>query len=243
MEQYRSDGICKNRIFDAPQYRNRTRIFQDRQDAADALAKLLPTWLIRSNPVLMAISDAGYLLAGSLAERFGLDIEFTPVQRVVLPWDKEIDYAAVAFDGTVYLDHEMVNHTRLGKGEIDKGIARAIDCLSRDSMLSSSLSVCRIKNRSVLLVDEGVTTCAAACAAIKSLKVYRSKRPSLALTTAYDRALLKLAPSFRHIFCTNIRSGFSYAPDDAYKQPVADATIRSTSLQNAGRAQQLIASQ
>lgn len=220
MEQCRLDDLRQNGIFDLLQYRNRKRIFQDRQDAAENLAKLLPAWFVRLNPIILAISDAGYLLASSLAETLNLEVEFTPVQRVVLPWDAEIDFAAVAFDGTVYLDREMVDRNQLGRREVDKGIARAHESISRGSATINRLSMCRLKNRRVLLVDEGVATCAAVCAAIKSLQAYRCKQPTLAITTAYDKALMQLIPLFEYIFCTNVRSGFGYAADDVYKQLV-----------------------
>ncbi|MBN1379566.1 MAG: hypothetical protein JXA04_10065 [Gammaproteobacteria bacterium] len=241
MEQNRSNHIRTRRIFDLPQFRNRTRVFHDRQAAVDALTELLPVWFIRSNPILLAISGAGYILAIDLAERFGLDVDFTPVQNIVLPWDKDIDYAAVAFDGTVYLDQEMVEHNHLGQSEINKGIERAFKKMPRDLLLNNPLRARNIKNRNVLLVDEGVTTSAVARAAIKALKNYRSKTTSLAVTTAYDRALIKLSSSFEYIFCPNIRSGFAYDAADAYKQSVAEINLTNVALQQKIKMDQLMA--
>jgi putative phosphoribosyl transferase len=241
MELNRSDRFGINRIFDLPQYRNRTRVFQSRREAADAMARLLPSWFIYSNPVLLAVSARGYALATSLARRFELDVDYAPVQNVCLPWDSETDYAAVAFDGTVYLDSDMVNHNRLGQREIDKGVARVLETMRSEAIPVNSASLRNLRTRNVLLIDDGVTTGAVVRAAIKMLKCYCVTIPSLAVTTAHDRALSKLSPLVKYIFCVNIRSGYSYVVDDAYKQSVGSRAGDDAGLSNGIRLDSLSA--
>jgi predicted phosphoribosyltransferase len=220
MRETESACCCKHRIFDLPHLRNRTRVFHGRQEAADALAELLPNWFIQFNPLLLAISDAGYVLASRLARQFGLDAGFVPVQRVSFPWDNDVDYAAVAFDGTVHLDRARIEHNRLGQKEINKGLARALDAMQQEVGPIKLSTISRMKGRSVLLVDEGVATDVAIQAVLKALIAYRIKQPSLLVATAHDRALIKLSSSVKYIFCGNMRSGYSYMVDDAYTQPV-----------------------
>jgi putative phosphoribosyl transferase len=166
-------------------------------------------------------------VATSLAHRFELDVEFMPVQNVCLPWDNETDYAAVAFDGTTYLDRDMVNHNRLAQHEVDKGVARVLERMRSEAAVIDSSSLRKLRTRSVLLVDEGITTGAVVRAAVKTLKCHHVFKSSLAVTTAHDRALSGLTSVVKYIFCANIRSGYSYTVDDAYKQSadgyVADA--------------------
>ncbi len=220
MELTASNRVSAQQIFDLPKLRNRTRIFNNRQEAIHALVELLPSWYLAREPLLLAISSAGYTMAAELVDVLDLDVEFTPVQNVALPWDGEIDYAAVAFDGTVYLDDEMVERNRLGQREIEKGIERALATMRRNAMLITSRSLQRLRNRDVLLIDEGITTATLAKAAIKALASYQVKQLSLAAATAYDKALIRLSSSIEYVFCPNICSGYSYVAGDAYRQSV-----------------------
>ncbi len=228
MELTVSNRFSSQQIFDLPQLRNRTRVFNNRQEAVQALLELLPSWYIERKPVLLAISSAGYNLATGLAAQLDLDAIFAPVHKVSLPWDGDIDYAAVAFDGTVYLDDEMVERNRLGQLEIDKGIERALATMRRESMTINSASLLPVRNRYVLLLDDGVTTSASVRAAVKALRIFRVKQTSLATTTAYDKALHQLSSVIEFIFCANICSGYSYIADDVYKQPVAENLTKTT---------------
>lgn len=225
MEQPESGKLSSPRIFDLPQFRDRTRIFQDRQEAGQVLAALLPSWFLQRKPILLAISAAGYTLATILAQRYKLDVDFTPVQNVALPWDDNVDYAAVAFDGTVYLDRELLERNRLGQREVDKGVERAFKMMQRELDLVNFVSLHTLRNRNILLVDESITAVAVVAAATKALKAYCTEKPSLAVTTAYNRALVRVTPSLGYVFCTNVRSGFSFSADDAYKPSVASDTL------------------
>jgi len=222
MELNSSDRSARAPIFDLPQYRNRTRIFQSRREAAEMLAGLLPSWIIHTKPVLLAVSTYGYTVATLLARRFELELKYMPVQNVCLPWDNEVDYAAVAFDGTTYLDQDMIEHNRLGRHEIDKGIARARDRVRCGVAATAADSLRNLRSGNVLLVDESIATGVVVRAAVMALESYHVMKPSLAVVTAHDRALGKLDPVVKYIFCANIRSGYSYSVDDAYKQSVVN---------------------
>lgn len=224
MEVIGPNCIARNRIFDIPRYRNRMRVFHNRLEAADALAELLPVRIVDANPVLLAISGAGYMVATELASHFDLDVDFIPVQSIMLPWDSDTDYAAVAFDGSVYLDEGMIERNHLGQKEIDKGVKRALLSMRREAVLINSSWLQRLRNRNLLLVDEGIATNVCVRAAVQALRVYSDERPSLAVATGYERALLELSPWVRRIFCANIRSGFTYTVADAYRQLVSTHT-------------------
>ena len=228
MELTVSNRFSTQRIFDLPKLRNRKRVFNNRQEAVQALLELLPSWYVERKPILLAISSAGFNLATGLAAELDLDAVFTPVQKVALPWDAEIDYAAVAFDGTVYLDDEMVERNRLGHREIEKGIERALATMRRESMIINSVSLLPVRNRYVLLLDDGVTTSASVRAAVKALRIFHIQQASLATTTAFDKTLHQLSSVIEFIFCANICSGYSYVADDAYRQPVTDELTKTS---------------
>jgi predicted phosphoribosyltransferase len=236
MEVTGARRTAKNRIIDLPQYRNRTRIFHNRLEAADALAELLPARLINTNPVLLAISGAGYMMATELADRFDLDVEYIPVQSIMLPWDGDRDYAAVAFDGSVYLDESMISRNHLGQKEIDKGIERALTSMRRESVLINSVWLQRIRNRNLMLIDEGIVTNVTVRTALQALETYSDNRPSLAVATGYDRALLELSPWLQQVFCANVRSGYTYSIADVYRQLVSPSTSNQHTVIKKGKA-------
>ena len=75
--------------------------------------------------LVLAIPSGGVPVAAEIAKALSLPLDAVPVSKVLLPWNTESGYGAVAFDGSVWIDEEARARWNLTQAQIDEGIAQA----------------------------------------------------------------------------------------------------------------------
>jgi len=98
----------------------RTAVFDDRRHGGEILAGIIP----RScrDGVVLGIPAGGIPVAARLAELLRLPLDVAAVSKIVLPWNSEAGYGAVAYDGTVLLNEDLLPTLGLDDAEIRKRI-------------------------------------------------------------------------------------------------------------------------
>ena len=117
------DKKKKSQIFDLPELRNRTHVFLDRKGAGKVLASMLGLHR-ESDAVILAIPAGGLAEAVVAAKDLKLALDLVVVNKITLPWNTEVGYGAVAFDGTVMLNEELLPRLHLTSKEIQQGISK-----------------------------------------------------------------------------------------------------------------------
>lgn len=72
-----------------------------------------------------------------MAERLRIPLDVAVVSKITLPWDTEAGYDAVAFDGTMRLNGDFVDHLGLTEKQIQQGINETPPKLLRPAQLNS----------------------------------------------------------------------------------------------------------
>src|SRR3989344_8560714 len=101
------------KIFDLPEMRNRGQVFRDRTQAGDVLARMLGA-LRGTDALILAIPAGGVPVASGVANQLNLPLDLAVVSKITLPWSPESGYGAVAFDGAVRLNQELIAVLGLG---------------------------------------------------------------------------------------------------------------------------------
>ncbi len=204
-------------IHELPSLRDRTRVFADRTDAGNILADMLSGCYDR-DALVLGIPAGGVPVAAQVARRLGLTLDVAVVSKITLPWNTEAGFGAVAFDGTVRLNQELV--PRLGLK--DEDIANRIDETAakvrrRSRWLRGDRPLPDLANRPVILVDDGLASGFTMLVAIEALKKAVASRIIVAVPTAHARAIARTVEQVVSVYCPNIRGGWSFAVADAYK--------------------------
>src|SRR4030067_46592 len=113
-------------ICDLPELRNRGRVFRDREHAGMVLAGLLES-MRGARAGVLGIPAGGIPVAAVIARDLELTLDTAVVSKITLPWNTESGYGAVAFDGTVCLNQDLVESLALGEAVVNDGIARTRD--------------------------------------------------------------------------------------------------------------------
>jgi len=204
-------------VVDLPELRNKVSVFRDRQHAGNILAGMLKEYA-ESDAMIMAIPAGGVPVGKVLTEELHLPFDLAIVSKITLPWNTEIGYGAVAFDGTVGLNKALMAQIRISKQDIQKGIEETTAKVNRRvEKLRKKHPFPTISGQSMILVDDGIASGFTMLVAIEALQKSGVARIIVAVPTAHKESMDAIVSKVDAVFCPNVRSGFPYAVADAYE--------------------------
>jgi len=171
-----------------------------------------------SNAIVMAIPAGGVAVADELAKELRLPLDVAVVSKITLPWDTEAGYGAVAFDGTVMLNEDLLSRIGLSKEEIQGGIKKTKQKVARRLEMFRGNRPLPDFKRPILLVDDGLASGFTLRVAIKALRKAGVTNIILAVPTAHSESAQTILKEVEAIYCPNLRSGLSFAVANAYEQ-------------------------
>jgi predicted phosphoribosyltransferase len=219
--------VTANRVFELPELRNRGRVFRDRTHAGETLAGMLDEFR-GTDALVLAIPAGGVPVAAEVARRLGLALDVAVVSKITLPWNTESGYGAVAFDGSVRLNRDLITALGLPDAVVQEGIARTRGKVARRvGQLCHGRRLPDLKRRAVILVDDGLASGFTLRTAVDALHRLEAGRVIVAVPTGHADAVARIAASVEALYCPNVRQGLSFAVADAYEQwtDVSEATI------------------
>jgi len=205
------------KIFDLPKLRDRLRVFQDRASAGKVLATMLEEFS-RSDAIVMGIPAGGVAVAVEIAREIHLPLDIAVVSKITLPWNSEAGYGAVAFDGTVMLNEELLSRLNLSDQEVQTGIKKTEQKVARRVTMFRGNQPLPDFKRPLILVDDGLASGFTLRVAIKALRRNGAKNLILAVPTAHSESVRLMLEEVEAIYCPNLRSGLSFAVADAYER-------------------------
>ena len=207
----------KSNIIDLAELREQTHVFQDRTHAGQVLARMLSTDDEQAG-IIMAIPAGGVPVGAVMAEELGLDFDVAVVSKITLPWNTEAGYGAVAFDGTVKLNEDLIQRVSLTSEDVKKGIEKTTAKVARRVVkLRSDKPFPDLRNQSVILVDDGLASGFTMRVAVSSLRNTGAGRIVVAVPTGHRQSVEIIAQEVEKLYCANIRGGYSYAVASAYR--------------------------
>jgi putative phosphoribosyl transferase len=203
-------------VVDLPELRDRIAVFRDRDHGGEILAKML-TDSTGGDATVIAIPAGGVPVAKVMAERLNLSLDLAVVSKITLPWNTEAGYGAVAFDGTVRLNENLVARFGLSKEQIQQGIDKTSQKVAkRVKNLQARETSPDFSGQQAILVDDGLASGFTMLVAIEALRKAGVGSLSVAVPTGHERSIKRIASEVDTLYCANIRSGLSFAVADAY---------------------------
>lgn len=205
------------RLVMLPELAERTRVFRDRAHAGEVLAGMLAPAL-PAGAVVVAIPAGGVPVGAEVARRLDLPLDLAVVSKILLPWDTEAGYGAVAFDGSVRLNDPLVAALGLTPQTVEAGIAATRERVARRvrTLLPAGPRP-DLRTAAAVLVDDGLASGFTMLVAVEALRRGGAAAVLVAVPTGHLDALERLAPHVDRVFCANVRSGRSFAVADAYR--------------------------
>jgi len=204
-------------IIDLSEMREQTHVFQDRTHAGQVLARMLEADDKQAG-IILAVPAGGVPIGVVMAEKTGLDFDVAVVSKITLPWNTEAGYGAVAFDGTVKLNKDLVRRVNLTAEDVKKGIEKTTAKVARRvKKLRGRKLFPDLGKRSAILVDDGLASGFTMRVAVTALRNAGAGRIVVAVPTGHRRSVEMIAREVEKLYCANIRGGLSYAVASAYR--------------------------
>jgi predicted phosphoribosyltransferase len=204
-------------LIEIPKLRDKVHIFKDRNEAGKRLAEMLATYADTSS-IVFALPAGGVPVAAAIAEKLKLPLDVAVVSKITLPWTTEAGFGAVAFDGTVRLNEQMLASIGLSDEQVQNGIKLTTEKVAgRVSKLRINKSMPDLSGKTAILVDDGIASGITMQTAAEAVAKLNADRIIIAVPTAHRESLTELLSMVEAIYCANLRLGFSFAVADAYK--------------------------
>jgi predicted phosphoribosyltransferase len=205
------------KIIENPAYRDRVTVFRDRFQAGELLVSKLQEYAGNRNVIVLAVPAGGVPVGYTLAKEIAVPMDVVVVRKIQIPWNTEAGFGAITWDGKIVLNQALVEQLNLTEEEMQTAILRTKrNVQERLRMFRGQKSMPDLKDKVVVLVDDGLASGFTMLAAARSVKEKVPKKVIIAVPTASLGAIELLAPEVDEIVCLNIRSGLSFAVADAY---------------------------
>ena len=165
--------------------------FASRTDAGQRLGHYLNEQNIRAD-VVLGLPRGGVIVAAEVAHILHCPLDVLVVRKIGHPAHREFAVGALAEDGTLVLDEEVI-----GRAGVEQVALRAVLAEETARLTEYQNRFLRshrppLKGKIALIVDDGVATGATTEAAVRSAKNREAARVIVAVPVASDNAVERL---------------------------------------------------
>ena len=151
--------------------RHDTQPFADRRAAGVELATALQQYAGRADVVVLALPRGGVPVAYEVATALGAPLDVFLVRKLGVPGHRELAMGAIASGGVRVVNDDVVRWYGVPAGAIDE-VARAeqVELERRERAYRGDHPPPDLRNRTVLIVDDGLATGASMNAAVRAVR-------------------------------------------------------------------------
>jgi predicted phosphoribosyltransferase len=213
-----------------PDLRDKRFVFEDRQDAGRQLAAFLEHYQ-GTDALLLAIPSGGVPVAAEAARLLLLPLDLLIVRKLQIPFNPEAGFGAMALNGEVLLNDELVATVGLGESDISAAVNTTRKILEQRNRLfrgSRQMPDCRGKN--VIITDDGLASGFTMRVAVRWVRGMGTGKVIVAVPTGSVRTVEVMREEADEIICLNVRSGYRFAVAEAYRRwhDLSDAEVLRT---------------
>lgn len=166
--------------------------FHDRQDAGLKLANKLEDYSKKPEVLVLALPRGGVPVAYEISKALSAPLDVLIVRKLGVPGHEELAFGAIASGNTLIFNEEIINSLHLSDDKIKQVIEKETNELKRRELLyRKGKPAISVKDKTIILVDDGIATGATMLAAVNSIAKQKAKNiiiatPVAALSTAED---------------------------------------------------------
>lgn len=177
-------------------------LFQDRREAGQALARELASFKGSSNLIVLGIPRGGVVVGHEIAKALGAPIDVYITRKIGAPHNPELAIGAVASDGTLIIDQQLVRRLGVEQDYIEEESRRQKDEISRRlSEYRGDRPSPQLAGKIVILVDDGVATGATTLVTIRAIKAQDPSELVLAVPVGPRDSIESLRQEVDRLVC------------------------------------------
>jgi putative phosphoribosyl transferase len=212
-------------------------VFTNRADAGRQLAGWLSAYAGRSDVVVLALPRGGVPVAAEVAARLGAPLDVFLVRKLGVPGHPELAMGAIAEGGVMVVSNAILADLGIPRAALDQVAARErLELERRDVQYRGGRERPSVRDKVVILIDDGLATGATMEAAVMALREHHPARIVVATPVGARDACERLSQVADEVICALIPASFmavgqwyqdfGQTSDDEVKALVEQAGVR-----------------
>lgn len=161
------------------------KIFKDRIEAGDLLAEQLLKYKDKRGVVVLALPRGGVPIGFQVAKALNVPLDIFLVRKLGVPFQEELAMGAIASGGVVVFNDDILRMINISSDVIEEVKRQELAVLNhREKLYRGDRPIPDIKDKTIILIDDGIATGATIRAAIQALKKLQSKKIVVATPVA-----------------------------------------------------------
>ncbi len=175
--------------------------FRDREDAGRQLAVELRGY-VKDRPIVLALPNGGVPVGFEISRALGCEFDFWGVKKLGVPWHPELGVGAIAEGGQLSISRALIEDINLSGVELAQVTeTKRREVAERVRKYREDRPKPDLRLRTVVIVDDGVTTGGTAHAAVESIRAEGPRQLVLAVPVASPGIISRLGQRVDRIVC------------------------------------------
>jgi predicted phosphoribosyltransferase len=176
--------------------------FHDRIDAGRRLAERLDRFARQPDVVVLGLPRGGIPVANEVAARLGAPLDVFLVRKLGVPGHAELAMGAIAEGGVEVLSRDLIHELGIPDALVERvAVRERLELERRDALYRGNRGAVPVRDRTVILVDDGLATGSTMQAAILALRQRAPKRIIVAVPVGARETCQTLAQSADEVIC------------------------------------------
>jgi predicted phosphoribosyltransferase len=183
--------------------------FRDRSDAGKQLAQALQSFAGHAATTVVGLPRGGVPVATEIARTLRLPLDVLVIRKLGAPGQPELAMGAIASGGTVVMNPE-VQACFTDQADTVAAITQREqqEMQRREAAYRGVRPALSLKNRTIIIADDGAATGASMRAAVRSLRALGVLRIVVALPVSSPEAQRMLVEEADEVCCLKVPAGF-----------------------------------
>ncbi len=187
--------------------------FKDRQDGGKQLAARLLFYKNNPDVIVLGLPRGGVVTAAVVAQELNVPLDIVVPRKIGAPFNPELAVGALTSEGDIFWNNSLLKSVHLTPEDLAQTIEQEKkEAARRLRVYRGQQTPLDVRDRVVILVDDGIATGATMCASILSVKARGAAKIVAAAPVAPVDALKKIeqyADEFVYVLMPKIFMGIS----------------------------------
>ncbi|BCZ24051.1 hypothetical protein MTY59_39060 [Mycobacterium senriense] len=189
--------------------RTSPKTFVDRREAGRALAQQLAAYSGRDDVLVFGLARGGVPVAWEIAAALRAPLDVFLVRKLGVPQWSELAMGALASGGGVVMNEDVVAGLRVTDEQVREVIdSETAELLRREHAYRGGRPIADLRDRIVILADDGIATGASMLAAVRAIQAAGPKSIVVAVPVGPESTCRELAQEADDVVCATMPPGF-----------------------------------
>ena len=193
------------------------QLYRDRREAGALLAKALPEYQNQRDGLVLGLPRGGVVVAKEVAKALQVPLDVILLRKLPYPPQPELAVGAVAEDGTTIINEEFRHAVEQQPESLEPIVREQMEIIrSRAKQYRPHRHAHGWKDKTVILVDDGIATGATMKVAIRAVRAAGAAKVVVAVPVAAPSSIRELKTEANEVVCLDAPADF-YAVGQAYQ--------------------------